>query len=74
MTTNYDRRAFAVAYLKAQPDYSHPFIDDETGCGSRTSTRWNCCSASCSATRGDAVFTSADLRGIGVDDTEPRAS
>lgn len=30
MTKNYDRRAFAVAYLEAQPDYSHPFIDDES--------------------------------------------
>lgn len=30
MTKNYDRRAFAVAYLEAQPDYSYGFTDDKS--------------------------------------------
>ncbi|WP_410601091.1 hypothetical protein [Amycolatopsis sp. lyj-90] len=29
MTKNYDRRAFALAYLQAQPDYADRFIDDK---------------------------------------------
>ncbi|AGM06741.1 hypothetical protein [Amycolatopsis keratiniphila] len=30
MTKSYDRRAFALSYLAAQPEYSHGFSDDDS--------------------------------------------